>query len=105
MSNRASLVRTDFKDHSGTSYGYRCYDDYDQTYSNYAENPLPADPQELLNIVICELSNDTFNVILEVALMKGMYIDEDWIDREELNVMVENATKLKDQLDKKPRSC
>ena len=52
MSNQINLIRTQFTDHTGTSYGYRAYDGYEQCYSNVFESPASEDDKEFFLEVI-----------------------------------------------------
>ena len=52
MGTSFSLVRTEFKDYNGTSYGYRAYDDYEQLYcNNWADKPNEDDKEFFLEVV------------------------------------------------------
>ncbi len=51
MSTPITFIRTQFTDYTGTSYGYRAYDGYEQVYSNTFESKPSEDDREFFNQV------------------------------------------------------
>ena len=87
MSNRVSLDATKFVNKNGDeSYGYRMYDDYDQTYYNCAEsNIMEMDDLELLEYAgkrADERAGEMISFCMEEE--KGMYINDTWYDHDEI---------------------
>lgn len=82
MSNRATLQRTEFKNlpQGDTTFGWRIYDDYGQTYSNIlSKEDVEKSDEELLQQV-SSFGDEVSSVIIDFALEHGIYIGNQWYD-------------------------
>lgn len=87
MSNRVSFIRTEFKDYSGTSYGFRVSDDYSQSYGNLLEGSASTDDAEFLQYVR-ENENDEISAQIEFSMENGAYIDAEFYDGYEFSQLL-----------------
>jgi len=86
MSNRICVEPTKFEDvRNGTStFGFRAYDDYAQTYNNTLES-IPDDDLEFLRVAI-EHGDNIFGDIIDFCIEqeRGLYIADIWYDWEKV---------------------
>lgn len=87
MGNRVSFIRTEFKDYSGTSYGFRAYDDYGTSYNNLLESPATTDDKEFMAHVR-ENEDDVITALIEFAMEHGAYIDATFYDGDEFGKLL-----------------
>lgn len=85
MSNRATLQRTIFVNHpSGDkTYGYRIYDDYEQTYCNIlSEDDLDMNisPSAFLAKAKETFDNTSDSIFSGAIDHGGIYVDGDWFE-------------------------
>ena len=83
--NRPTLLSTTFVDMSvETSYGYRLFDDYGQTYCNIGSY-LIEDDLELLQFAM-ENSDDYSRTLFKFLIedQKGLNINNSWYDFDEI---------------------
>ena len=91
MSNRVSIIRTKFEDHTGVSYGWRIADNYGSAYCNLAEAPIEDDLQLVIDIIQHEDGDNTIPDMLEYIGENGVYLDGVWMDAEEVQKLLEAA--------------
>jgi len=86
MSNRAELVATKFTTKNDESYGYRLFDDYATTYSNYSPATIMDMPDlELLEMVVPELSEEGSGIIKFIIEEKiGITINDNYYEWEDI---------------------
>ena len=82
MSNRICLYATEFKDYSGSSFGYRVADDYDKEYNNMSERMI-SDDMELLRYAVATSEFAEFHDFLSDN-QSGLSINDVWYDWEEV---------------------
>lgn len=82
MSNRVSLVSTEFSDYTGKSYGFRIYDDLSSSYVNTHEY-LIGDNIELLRVAL-DTDDDVITELISYALSRGIFINGGWYEPEEI---------------------
>jgi hypothetical protein len=81
--NIPSFIRTEFKDYSGTAYGWRAYDEYSSNYNNSQKTPAPEDDREFIELIQIEGgSEDLFDYMREHKM--GCYIDSVNYEYEEI---------------------
>ena len=72
-----TIKRTQFIDYGimGSTYGFRCYDDQEQSYSNsMTESELKQDDNQFLHNVINNYADDTFTRLFDWALHHTHFI-------------------------------
>ena len=83
MANRVQLIATTFIDKGGTAtYGYRLFDECDQTYGNHYEKPI-ANDMDLLQRVIND-EDDKTAWLLAYAEADGIYVNSTWYGTKEI---------------------
>ena len=86
MGNRVTIEATKFVTKDGETYGFRMYDDYDQTYYNNHEiDTLTLGDMDLLDIALDntdERMGEMFSFVKEEE--KGIYINDTWYDFDEI---------------------
>lgn len=88
MSNTLNIVATEFRNrHSEEStYGFRIYDDYGQTYCNLlTEEEFKSDDLDLFQIVLENLDDTSRSMIDGVKeLSEGVYINGSFYENKDL---------------------
>ena len=87
MSNRISLVGTEFKNvtSNSTTYGYCMYDSYDATYNNCLEKVQVKNDLRLLELVV-ELGDNSCEAMISHMIENetGIEINDTWYDYDEI---------------------
>jgi hypothetical protein len=74
--------------------GFRIYDDYDQDYNNTIEpTSMSLKPLEFLTYIIQNgFISDRSGIMLDFAMDRGMYIDDEWFDAEKISECMRKAS-------------
>lgn len=94
MSNRIRIQRCEFINYPNrdVTYGFRAYDDYDQTYANTCTiEQMTTEPIEFLKWLGQSAEDSRLLEMLDFAkeAQSGLYIDDAWYDWDEIRHVLE----------------
>lgn len=87
MSSKVTLVSTKFESVTGTTFGFRLYDDYGQTYCNNmdAAEWSVMDDMKLLNFALENITDESDKILDNLKDMsEGITINGNYYDYEEI---------------------
>ena len=87
MSNRAFLTWTEFTDSENKkTYGFRLSDDYQSYFWDMWDVPPPKDNKQFFQQVWKEIKKEDMSEVIDNCLENdnGMYVNQEYIDNEEL---------------------